>query len=209
MKEGKLTREETSDLGRPKAIIAMARKKAERIEKYKENPSKCFHCNSSLPYEKRHSKFCNHSCAATSTNVGNRKHGYAPRNCLNCGCKTKANKFIYCSRNCKEIFEQKEYIEKWIRGEIIGTTKDGEVSVRIRRWVDETQGKKCNVCELTEWRGKPIPLVLDHIDGNSENNSPENLRYVCRNCDGQLPTFSGRNRGKGRKLRREMRHKKI
>lgn len=52
---------------------------------------------------------------------------------------------------------------------------------------------KCSECDLTEWRGKPIPIVLDHIDGNNLNHRLENLRFLCRNCDGQTDTFCGKN----------------
>ena len=41
--------------------------------------------------------------------------------------------------------------------------------------------------------GEPIPLELDHIDGDRENNSRENCRLLCANCHSQTPTFRGRN----------------
>jgi hypothetical protein len=46
------------------------------------------------------------------------------------------------------------------------------------------------------WGGKPLPLILDHTNGNRRDNSPENLRCVCPNCDAQLSTRGGANRGR-------------
>ena len=42
------------------------------------------------------------------------------------------------------------------------------------------------------WNGKPLTLQLDHIDGDRDNNTRENLRWICPNCHTQTPTFSGR-----------------
>jgi hypothetical protein len=52
------------------------------------------------------------------------------------------------------------------------------------------------------WNGAELRFVLDHVDGNANNNSRENLRLVCPNCDMQLPTSRGKNRGNGRHSRR-------
>ena len=46
------------------------------------------------------------------------------------------------------------------------------------------------------WRGKALPVILDHANGNSLDNSPKNLRYLCPNCDAQLLTRGGLNRGR-------------
>lgn len=48
------------------------------------------------------------------------------------------------------------------------------------------------------WADKPLPLILDHANGNKLDNSPKNLRYVCPNCDAQLSTRGGANRGRVR-----------
>jgi hypothetical protein len=47
-----------------------------------------------------------------------------------------------------------------------------------------------------KWRNNDLPLILDHINGNNLDNSPKNLRYLCPNCDSQLSTRGGRNRGR-------------
>lgn len=49
-------------------------------------------------------------------------------------------------------------------------------------------------CGLTEWRGKPISLQLDHINGDNFDHRIENLRLLCPNCHSQTETFAGKNK---------------
>jgi 5-methylcytosine-specific restriction endonuclease McrA len=53
---------------------------------------------------------------------------------------------------------------------------------------------QCALCNGTHWLGQPIPLELDHIDGNRHNNSLSNLRMLCPNCHALTPTYRGKNR---------------
>jgi hypothetical protein len=57
-------------------------------------------------------------------------------------------------------------------------------------------GLKARACELCgqgeEWRGQPMSLILDHINGVPNDNRLENLRIVCPNCAATLSTHCGR-----------------
>lgn len=54
---------------------------------------------------------------------------------------------------------------------------------------------RCSVCGIDAvWNNKPMPLILDHINGINNDNRLQNLRFVCSNCDTQLPTYKSKNR---------------
>lgn len=53
---------------------------------------------------------------------------------------------------------------------------------------------KCSLCGQGDiWMGKPMSLVLDHINGVNDDNRISNLRLVCPNCNATLDTHCGRN----------------
>jgi hypothetical protein len=42
------------------------------------------------------------------------------------------------------------------------------------------------------WHGRPMSMILDHINGVADDNRVENLRIVCPNCAATLDTHCGR-----------------
>jgi len=96
------------------------------------------------------------------------------------------------------------YIQRWLAGEVDGTRAFDMPSTRIRRYLVEKYGERCQACGWAERNPRTgrIPIHLDHIDGNARNNSPANLRFLCPNHHALTETFGNANKGKGRPGRR-------
>lgn len=65
--------------------------------------------------------------------------------------------------------------------------------LRLRLLQDGIKQNFCESCSLASWQGSPIPLELDHIDGDKTNNELINLRVLCPNCHAQTKYYRGRN----------------
>lgn len=59
---------------------------------------------------------------------------------------------------------------------------------------EELLPNKCSNCNKTNWLEGPIPLELDHIDGNNQNYDLKNLRLICPNCHALTSTYRGKNK---------------
>jgi len=56
---------------------------------------------------------------------------------------------------------------------------------------------ECAECHISTWRGKPLSLHLDHINGINNDNRLSNLRFLCPNCHSSTDSYCGKNlRGK-------------
>ena len=75
-------------------------------------------------------------------------------------------------------------------------TKDSTVqSNKLRKYLlaENIFQPICSSCNLSSWLSNPIPLELDHVDGNNTNNELVNLRLLCPNCHALTSTYRGRN----------------
>jgi hypothetical protein len=126
--------------------------------------------------------------------------GPAARSCQSCGVATMNAKF--CSNQCQKDLEWRRIKSMIDQNGAVPAVPSGN-GARAKRYLLETRGRRCEICGGTDWQGRPIPLVLDHVNGNASDWTLLNLRMVCGNCDMQLPTYKSRNRGKGRAWRRK------
>lgn len=117
------------------------------------------------------------------------------KNCLLCGKVCSRGSEGFCSIRHHRDYQQNLLIEKWKNGEAIGKKA-------IKRYLLKVSEGRCSICNLNEWMGKKLVVELEHKDGNSENNSPENVCLLCPNCHSQTATYKSKNRGNGRHSRR-------
>ena len=192
----KMSKSEAGKLGQAVSREIHQAKKQQRIDEYNKNPIPCRSCGDSLSYDDvlRKKKFHNSSCAAKYNNSKQKKY----HNCKMCDVEFEhsySSTNQYCSLQCQKDYE-------WARRKEI--VKEGKgTSNNVKRYLLETTGHKCNKCDNTEWNGQPIPIELEHIDGNSDNNNLDNVELLCPNCHAQTPTYKGKNKGNGRWKRRQ------
>lgn len=80
----------------------------------------------------------------------------------------------------------------WNKGQRLKDWSQYSRAVRVKPHLIKKRGHKCEGCGLTEWRDKPIPLEIEHIDGDRTNNNIENLEILCCNCHAQTETWRRR-----------------
>lgn len=165
-------------------------------------------CSSAFSVPKTHQKkiYCSRSCAATVNNsrFPKKERTVKQERCANCDKEMApgVGGNIYCDHKCQWDLQRKNKLENWLlTGE---ASVHGRQTHYVRDHIFREQAGLCSVCSMPdEWNGTRLVFILDHIDGNAENNRRDNLRLVCPNCDSQLPTYKAKNRGNGRHSRRE------
>lgn len=108
----------------------------------------------------------------------------------------------FCSGECHIKYKQKTTFDLADKTGEFEKRAYGEASRKVvRSYLEHKHGHVCSICGTKTWNGLPVPLIVDHIDGDPYNRKVENFRLVCPNCDAQLPTYKGKNKGRGRASR--------
>jgi 5-methylcytosine-specific restriction endonuclease McrA len=187
-------------LGKQRQLETQKRQKAARIAEYNRNPKFCKQCNTALTYEdnQRSKAFCSRVCSATFNNTLRGKTKIVECTCGNTFSIRQFQKKKYCNSKCAAVDRANKAlntsIELFKQGKLTDVSRDRIKKSMVMLGVE----KQCALCGIKDWLGKPIPFILDHINGDSSNNKLSNLRLLCSNCDSQTPHYKGRNKGFGR-----------
>jgi predicted transcriptional regulator len=148
----------------------------------------CKFCNNKIDSKKTKNVFCDFNCRIK---FFEKKRKETQNNkCKFCGNPAR---FSFCSEKCCVDYNWSIKIEK---AEKTGMAPSCQNSAKAL--IKKTRENKCVICNNDMWLGAPIPLVLDHVNGNHDDWRLENLRLVCGNCNMRLPTFTSKNSKKNR-----------
>jgi len=186
------------------SCAAIYNNKTRELKPLKDKDAICVECGTKIKI-KRYASLKTAKCKKCNPNYGCGRNKYIKdvkkiNNkyiCKNCG-KTLKRKGKYCSINCQAEFRRNEIFKKIESG-------DNSLNSRnYKNYLIYKYGEKCMECGWNKRNlySKKIPIEIEHIDGNSNNNDLSNLKLLCPNCHSLTPTYKALNAGNGRYKRR-------
>lgn len=97
--------------------------------------------------------------------------------------KSPVNK--YCNTQCQNDYQ---YMNAFLDWYLCGQNK--VTNSMLRKHLETINGHICSRCRITEWNSKPIVFDVEHKNGNSTNNSPENVCLLCPNCHSLTDSYA-------------------
>lgn len=157
---------------------------------------KCVVCGAPLTGNQR--KYCSPKCSSIGSHV---KYEHVCEMCGKIFVGYKDAKF--CSSSCASKYGVSLYVKKWKNGEKL-INPNVSFPKSIRKYLLDIYNNKCQICGFEGYNkttGNSI-LQIHHKDGNSGNNSVENLQLLCPNCHAMTENFMALNKGKSARKER-------
>lgn len=120
--------------------------------------------------------------------------------------KEAGGNYVTCKKLIKKLELNTDHFsgQAWNKGRKNGPKRNINVylnnqypiqshKLRLRLLKEKIFEHKCYNCGLSEWLNQPIPLELEHKNGNHQDNTIDNLTLLCPNCHAQTSTYRGRN----------------
>lgn len=153
--------------------------------------------------------YCEYGCGQESSFIlKNKKHCCSKRTSSCPEQKRKnseATKKVYAdgkrlpaSMVYENLPEETKKRMNWNKGNYANTLFEYNGSGNHKAVLIQERGHKCEDCGTEEWKSVPVPLELEHSDGDNKNNTRENLKLLCCNCHALTPTWRGRNINSGK-----------
>lgn len=143
---------------------------------------KCDLCKSEHSGKYGSGRFCSSKCARSFATKNNR---------------VEINKKISASLHGKSCKVPKEALERAGKtrsifriNKILSSNWENLTYWERRDRVFYEQKGKCKNCKIDNWLNRLIKLEYHHKDGNRDNNSRENVEYLCPNCHSQTNNHS-------------------
>jgi len=125
------------------------------------------------------------------------------RRCKNCKSEIFKKNNVFCNNFCQNDYQYKKYICKWLGGEVNGIRGKFYLSKHIRKYLIYICEGKCQKCGWNKIN--PItsqsPLEIHHKNGDSLDNSFENLEVLCPNCHSLTNNYKSLN-SKSQRIRK-------
>ena len=123
------------------------------------------------------------------------------KNCLYCNSLIPKRN-LYCNNTCQMKYQKQNDFSLIEEGNFDDLGNKQTIDRVSKQYLIHIHGDNCMKCGwnvTNEWTNK-VPIELNHIDGDPENHSLDNLELLCPNCHSLTEFY--KSRGKGRKWRK-------